>query len=123
MGAGRILLRLHDLLSSRLYCRPRNFTESCLAARGLYHRWGITPRPEDPDLIEESIRRRQWIVNPPLDNIVIYLGRASDHACFAAVIPESLRPQEKSRGHAPEKCYRGVERTDWPALSIPPEMS
>jgi len=26
------------LLSSRLYCRPRNLTESCLAARGLYHR-------------------------------------------------------------------------------------
>ena len=41
----------HDLLSSRLYCRPRNFTESCLAARGLYHRWGISPRPEDPDSI------------------------------------------------------------------------
>ena len=29
------------------YCRLRNFTESCLAARGLYHRWGISPRPED----------------------------------------------------------------------------
>jgi len=27
-----------NLLSSRLYCRLRNFTESCLAARGLYHR-------------------------------------------------------------------------------------
>ena len=26
------------LLSSRLYCRLRNRTESCLAARGLYHR-------------------------------------------------------------------------------------
>ena len=26
------------LLSSRLYCRLRSFTESCLAARGLYHR-------------------------------------------------------------------------------------
>jgi len=31
-------IRLSYLLSSRLYCRPRNFTESCLAARGLYHR-------------------------------------------------------------------------------------
>ena len=30
-------LRCH-LLSSRLYCRLRSFTESCLAARGLYHR-------------------------------------------------------------------------------------
>ena len=30
-------LRFH-LLSSRLYCRLRSFTESCLAARGLYHR-------------------------------------------------------------------------------------
>ena len=27
-----------SLLSSRLYCRLRNRTESCLAARGLYHR-------------------------------------------------------------------------------------
>ena len=26
------------LLSSRLYCRLRSFTESCLTARGLYHR-------------------------------------------------------------------------------------
>ena len=46
---------VHDLLSSRLYCRPRNFTESCLAARGLYHRWGIAPRPEDPDSIKRII--------------------------------------------------------------------
>ena len=30
---------LHSyLLSSRLYCRLRSFTESCLTARGLYHR-------------------------------------------------------------------------------------
>ena len=30
---------LHSyLLSSRLYCRLRSFTESCLSARGLYHR-------------------------------------------------------------------------------------
>jgi len=29
---------VHNLLSSRLYGRLRNFTESCLAARGLYHR-------------------------------------------------------------------------------------
>ena len=57
-------LRSHDLLSSRLYCRPRNFTESCLAARGLYHRWGIAPRPEDPDSIEASIRRRCRVINP-----------------------------------------------------------
>ena len=46
---------VHDLLSSRLYCRPRNFTESCLTARGLYHRWGIAPRPEDPDSIKRII--------------------------------------------------------------------
>ena len=46
---------VHDLLPSRLYCRPRNFTESCLAARGLYHRWGIAPRPEDPDSIKRII--------------------------------------------------------------------
>jgi len=26
------------LLLSRLYCRPRNFTESCPKARGLYRR-------------------------------------------------------------------------------------
>lgn len=37
----------NHLLSSRLYCRLRNSTESCLAARGLYHRWGLSPRPED----------------------------------------------------------------------------
>jgi len=40
------------LLTSRLYCRFRNCTESCLGelcqfARGLYHRSGITPCPED----------------------------------------------------------------------------
>lgn len=43
------------LLSSRLYCRLRNLTESCgfpelrpsENARGLYRRWGIAPRPED----------------------------------------------------------------------------
>jgi len=29
---------LCHLLSSRLYCRLRNLTESCLTARGLYHR-------------------------------------------------------------------------------------
>lgn len=32
-------------------CRLRNFTESAasarLAGRGLYHRWGLSPRPED----------------------------------------------------------------------------
>ena len=44
-----------NLLSSRLYCRLRSFTESCLAARGLYHRWGIAPRPEDSDSIAVSI--------------------------------------------------------------------
>ena len=34
-----ILLYLYyNLLSSRLYCRLRNLTESCLMARGLYHR-------------------------------------------------------------------------------------
>ena len=53
-----ILLYLYCyLLSSRLYCRLRNYTESCLAARGLYHRWGIAPRPEDSDSIDASIRR------------------------------------------------------------------
>ena len=45
----------HNLLSSRLYCRLRSFTESCLTARGLYHRWGIAPRPEDLYSIEKSI--------------------------------------------------------------------
>ena len=55
MGTGAIPLRSHDLLSSRLYGRLRSFTESCLAARGLYHRWGISPRPEDPDSIDHSI--------------------------------------------------------------------
>lgn len=48
------------LLPSRLYCRLRNFTESCGSpnhslrrrtieenARGLYRRWGIAPRPEE----------------------------------------------------------------------------
>lgn len=54
----------NNLLSSRLYCRLRNHTESCLAARGLYHRWGITPRPEDPDSIAVSIYDRQPLVNP-----------------------------------------------------------
>ena len=38
---------LHNLLPSRLYCRLRNQTESAKMARGLYRRWGITPRPED----------------------------------------------------------------------------
>ena len=33
-------------LSSRLYCRLWNLTKSCITARGLYRRWGITPRPE-----------------------------------------------------------------------------
>jgi len=37
-----------DFLSSRLYCRLRNRTESYLAARGLYHRWRISLRPENP---------------------------------------------------------------------------
>ena len=43
------------LLSSRLYCRLRNCTESCLAARGLYHRWGLAPRPEDFMLFTRGI--------------------------------------------------------------------
>ena len=30
--------RFAYLLSSRLYCRLRNLTESCLSARGLYRR-------------------------------------------------------------------------------------
>jgi len=30
------------------YRRPRNYTGSALIwARGLYHRWGLSPRPED----------------------------------------------------------------------------
>ena len=43
------------LLSSRLYCRLRNCTESCLAARGLYHRWRISLRPEDFMLFTSDI--------------------------------------------------------------------
>ena len=43
------------LLSSRLYCRLRNCTESCLAARGLYHRWRISLRPEDFMLFTRGI--------------------------------------------------------------------
>ena len=45
--------KLHGpyLLSSRLYCRLRSFTESATfrkgKARGLYRRWGLSPRPED----------------------------------------------------------------------------
>jgi hypothetical protein len=37
------------LLSSRLYCRFRNYTRSATVTvgRGLYRRWGITPRPEE----------------------------------------------------------------------------
>lgn len=35
------------LLSSRLYCRFRSCTGSCLTACGLYRRSGITPCPED----------------------------------------------------------------------------
>ena len=36
-----------NLLSSRLYCRLRSFTESTLRFVGCNHRWGISPRPED----------------------------------------------------------------------------
>jgi hypothetical protein len=36
-----------NLLSSRLYGRHLNFTSSCIAARGVYRRLGITPYPED----------------------------------------------------------------------------
>ena len=40
-----------NLLPSRLYCRLRSFTESATfrkgKARGLYRRWGLSPRPED----------------------------------------------------------------------------
>ena len=57
-------LRSHDLLPSRLYCRPRSFTGSCLSARGLYRRWGIAPRPEDPDSVVRIIRQCEGIVNP-----------------------------------------------------------
>ena len=35
------------LLPSRLYCRYRNYTGSCLSARGLYRRSGNAPCPED----------------------------------------------------------------------------
>ena len=62
MGAGGNTPAAHDLRPSRLYCRPRNFTESCLSARGLYRRWGITPRPEDSDLITCIIGMARWIV-------------------------------------------------------------
>ena len=37
----------YHLLPSRLYCRPRNLTGSCLSARGLYRREGISLCPED----------------------------------------------------------------------------
>lgn len=39
------------LLPSRLYCRFRSHTGSCLTARGLYRRSGITPCPEDIRII------------------------------------------------------------------------
>jgi hypothetical protein len=42
---------LLHLLPSRLYCRSRNHTGSCLSARGLYRRSGITPCPEDACII------------------------------------------------------------------------
>ena len=56
--------KLHGpyLLSSRLYCRLRSFTESAIShkgnARGLYRRWGLSPRPEDIHL--------KW----PVDSII-----------------------------------------------------
>ena len=31
--------------------RYRSFTDSCLLARGLYRRWGISPRPEDYNML------------------------------------------------------------------------
>ena len=58
------ILQSHDLLPSRLYCRPWSFTKSCLSARGLYRRWGIAPRPEDPDSIDASIDQMRRAVNP-----------------------------------------------------------
>jgi len=48
---------------SRLYCRLRNLTESHLAARGLYHRSGISPCPEDYYSITFTISRVSMIVN------------------------------------------------------------
>jgi len=38
---------INRLLSSGLYRRLRNLTGSAQSARGLYRRWGISPRPED----------------------------------------------------------------------------
>ena len=72
MRTGVITPAVHDLLSSRLYGRLRNFTESCLTARGLYHRWGTAPRPEDPDSIKCIIGAYVPVVKPGF-------GTAQDH--------------------------------------------
>lgn len=63
------------LLSSRLYCRLRNFptdfqksaaiTESYLSARGLYHRLGLSPDPEELYLIYFYL----FIILPALQSV------------------------------------------------------
>jgi hypothetical protein len=59
IGAGNLIIP--HLLLSRLYCRYRNLTGSCLSARGLYRRSGISPCPEDLLFNYTSIIDRQFI--------------------------------------------------------------
>lgn len=72
------------LLSSRLYCRLRNFptdsqksaaiTESYLSARGLYHRLGLSPDPEELHLIYFYL----FIILPALQSVNHFLEPRQD---------------------------------------------
>ncbi len=71
----------------------------CLAARGLYHRWGLSPRPEDYSIYETNYmhfeKNCQW-----------------QNSCFlSSLIPVSLSAFADNRIHSFNFTYSGSRQT------------
>ena len=76
-------------------CRLRNFTESAAgrgpAGRGLYHRWGLSPRPETPPNLSPSGMK----VKRKLTKNLSLTARPSQQPEFVAA--SMLRPASRHR--------------------------
>ena len=66
--------------------RLRNFTESCQKACGLYHRWGISPRPEDINIIQ---------LNICIVNIYLLFFKTKNHI-YITNTPSHIEPQKSA---------------------------
>ena len=70
--------RLTNLLFIQTILSASEFHRVCLSARGLYHRWGIAPRPEDFYSIYSIVYTLALLLSSPFWlNVSIYVSAKS----------------------------------------------